>query len=59
MIFGIIALNQTKGGRQGGRGMAIAGLIISAAWVFVIAVFVIVAIVFDDGSVQRNRHQGR
>ena len=52
VIFGIIALNQTKGGRQGGRGMAIAGLIISAAWVFVIAVFVIVAIVFDDGSVQ-------
>jgi hypothetical protein len=52
VIFGIIALNQTKGGRQGGRGMAIAGLIISAAWVFVIAAIIIAAIVFDDGSVQ-------
>ena len=52
VIFGIIALNQTKGGRQGGRGMAIAGLIISGVWVFVIAAVVVVAIVFDDGSVQ-------
>ncbi|MGZ4513636.1 MAG: septum formation family protein [Mycobacterium sp.] len=52
VIFGIIALNQTKGGRQGGRGMAIAGLIISGAWVLVIAAIIVAAIVFDDGSVQ-------
>lgn len=52
VIFGIIALNQTKGGRQRGRGMAIAGLIISGAWVLVIAAIIVAAIVFDDGSVQ-------
>ncbi|MFZ0833396.1 MAG: septum formation family protein [Mycobacterium sp.] len=52
VIFGVIALNQTKGGRQGGRGMAIAGLIISGAWVFVIAAIVIAVMVFDNGSVQ-------
>jgi len=52
VIFGIIALNQTKGGRQGGRGMAIAGLIISGAWVLVFAAIVVLAVVFADGTVQ-------
>ena len=52
VIFGIIALNQTKGGRQGGRGLAIAGLIISGVWVLLFAAIIILAITFDDGSVQ-------
>jgi Domain of unknown function (DUF4190) len=31
-IFGFIALSQTKDGSQGGRGMAIAGLVLSGIW---------------------------
>src|SRR5438445_4869928 len=34
VIFGIIALNQTRGGRASGRGMAIAGLICGAVSLF-------------------------
>ena len=52
MIFGIIALNQIKRSRQGGRGMAIAGLILSGAWTLLIIAIVVLAIVFDDGSVR-------
>ncbi len=52
VIFGIIALNQTKGGRQGGRGMAIAGLALSGAWTLLIAVAIVLVVVFDDGSVR-------
>jgi hypothetical protein len=37
VIFGIIALNKTKDGKQGGRGMAIAGLLLSAVWAIIIA----------------------
>ncbi len=33
VICGIVALNKTKTGRYGGRGMAIAGLMLSALWV--------------------------
>jgi Septum formation/Domain of unknown function (DUF4190) len=52
VIFGIIALNQTKGGRQAGRGMAIAGLVISGAWILLGVIVVVAAIAFDDGSVR-------
>jgi Domain of unknown function (DUF4190)/Septum formation len=52
VIFGIIALNQTKGGRQGGRGMAIAGLALSGAWMLLTVLAVALAIIFDDGSVR-------
>lgn len=31
-VFGFIALSQTKHGRQGGRGMAITGLVLSGIW---------------------------
>jgi Domain of unknown function (DUF4190) len=33
VIFGIVALVETRGGRQSGRGLAIAGLVFSALWV--------------------------
>jgi hypothetical protein len=52
VIFGIIALNQTKGGKQAGRGMAIAGLVISGAWVLLAVILVVAAIVFGNGSVR-------
>ncbi|OBH04372.1 hypothetical protein A5696_04985 [Mycobacterium sp. E2699] len=34
-VFGIVALVKTRGGRQSGRGLAIAGLVISAVWLLV------------------------
>jgi len=52
VIFGIIALSQTKGGRQAGRGMAIAGLVISAAWILVGVVAVVLVMVFARGTVE-------
>lgn len=52
VIFGIVALAQTKGGRQAGRGMAIAGLALSGAWTLLIIAAIVLAIIFDDGSVQ-------
>ena len=32
LIFGIVALVNTKGGRQSGRGLAIAGIVLSGLW---------------------------
>ena len=52
VIFGIIALNQIKRSRQGGRGMSIAGLVLSGLWTLLIIAIVVLAIVFDDGSVR-------
>lgn len=43
VIFGIIALVKTKDGRQSGRGLAIAGIAISGAWVVVAAVIAVIA----------------
>ena len=37
VIFGIIALRQIRASGQRGRGLAIAGLALSAGWVLVIA----------------------
>ncbi len=39
VICGIVALGQIRGGSYSGRGMVIAGLLISAAWVFLVAAF--------------------
>lgn len=39
VICGIVALGQIGGGSYSGRGMAIAGLLISAAWVLLVAAF--------------------
>jgi Domain of unknown function (DUF4190)/Septum formation len=44
VIFGIIALNQTKGGRQAGRGMAIAGLVLSGLWTLGFIALMVLAI---------------
>jgi Septum formation len=52
VIFGIIALIQTKGGRQAGRGMAIAGLVISGAWILVGVVVVVLIVVFGQRTVE-------
>jgi hypothetical protein len=37
VICGIVALGQIRGGSYSGRGMVIAGLLISAAWVLLVA----------------------
>jgi len=52
-VFGVIALNQIKRTGQGGRGLAIAGLVLAGVWVLVIAVGVTVAVATSahrDGS---------
>jgi hypothetical protein len=53
-IFGFIALSQTKRTGQNGRGLAIAGLILSAMWTIGIILLVILAIATsatrDDGG---------
>jgi hypothetical protein len=48
VIAGIVALNKAKSGRPG-RGMAIAGLVLSAVWAVVIAVG-IAFVVFSEGD---------
>ena len=39
LICGIVALGQIRGGSYSGRGMVIAGLLISPAWMFPVAAF--------------------
>src|SRR3982074_32971 len=39
VIWGNVALGQIRGGSYSGRGMVIAGLLISAAWVLLVAAF--------------------
>jgi hypothetical protein len=39
VICGIVALGQIRGGGYSGLGMVIAGLLISAAWVLLVAAF--------------------
>ena len=39
VICGIVVLGPIRGGSYSGRGMVIAGLLISAAWVFLVAAF--------------------
>ena len=43
LVFGFIALNQIKQSGQSGRGMAIAGIVISGAIIAMFIVFVIIA----------------
>jgi hypothetical protein len=40
VICGIVALAETRGGSRSGRGMAIAGMLISAAWVLLLGLFI-------------------
>jgi hypothetical protein len=49
VICGIVALGQIRGGSYSGRGMVIAGLLISAAWVFLVAAFAAYAVIAWPG----------
>ena len=40
VICGIVALGQIRGGSHSGKGMAIAGLLISAVWVILLGLYV-------------------
>jgi hypothetical protein len=50
VVCGIVGLNRAKKG-QGGRGMAIAGLVLSGIWVLVIVGAVAFFVIFDKGNV--------
>lgn len=47
-IFGFVALSQIKKRNQGGRGLAIAGLVLSGCWLLLLGVGVVAAILSDD-----------
>ena len=53
VVCGIIGLNRAKAG-QGGRGMAIAGLVLSGLWALGIAALVVFLLIFDKGTVGAN-----
>ena len=50
VVCGIVGLNRAKKG-QGGRGMAIAGLVLSGLWVLGIVALVAFLLIFDKGTV--------
>lgn len=50
VIFGIIALSQIKKTGQKGRGLALGGLIATGAWVLLIVIITVVAIVLGANS---------
>ena len=50
VVCGIVGLNRAKKG-QGGRGMAIAGLVLSGLWVLGIVALVVFLLIFDKGTV--------
>ena len=50
VIFGIVGLNRAKYG-QGGRGLAIAGLVLSGLWVLGAAALVVFLLIFGKGTV--------
>ena len=52
VIFGIIALVKTRDPSQGGRGLAIASLLISAVWAVAIAALVAFVVIVGTGSVR-------
>jgi Domain of unknown function (DUF4190) len=45
VMCGIVALGQIRGGSSSGKGMAIAGLLISAAWVLLLAWYIAMVVV--------------
>jgi hypothetical protein len=49
VICGIVALGQIRGGSYSGRGMVMARLLISAAWVFLMAAFAAYVIITWPG----------
>lgn len=50
VIFGCVALSQIKNTGQHGRGMAIAGLVLSGLWLLLIVPIVVVAIASSAGN---------
>ena len=52
VIFGIIALNQTKGGKKQGRGMAITGLVLSGLWTVILVAVVVGLVISGHDSVR-------
>jgi putative regulator of septum formation len=50
VVCGIVGLNRAKKG-QGGRGLAIAGLVLSGVWMLAILALVVFLVVFDKGTV--------
>ena len=50
VVCGIVGLNRAKKG-QGGRGMAIAGLVLSGLWIVGIVALVVFLVVVDKGTV--------
>ncbi len=48
VILGVIALKQIKQRNQNGRGLAIAGIVISGAWVLLFGIGIIAAVVSDS-----------
>jgi Domain of unknown function (DUF4190) len=52
VICGVVALGQIRGGRRSGKGMAITGLLISAAWVLLLAWYIaMVVVTWPDSGV--------
>ncbi|OBJ54347.1 hypothetical protein A9W95_17010 [Mycobacterium sp. 1423905.2] len=60
VIFGIVALNQIKQSGQPGRGLAIAGIVISGVLIAAFAVLMIISVILaanDDQHRQHRRHR--
>ena len=55
MIFGIIALSQIKKNGQKGRGLAIGGMVATAVWILLVALFVVIGILAADGDDDTNQ----
>ena len=51
VVCGIVALNKTKSGFYGGRGMAIAGLVLSGVWVLIFVAAIGFYFIMGRGSV--------
>lgn len=54
VVCGIVGLTKARQG-QGGRGMAIAGLVLSGLWVLLIVVGVLIFVVMGQGSVDATK----
>jgi MFS family permease len=54
VIFGVIALSQLRRRQQGGRGFAIAGLVLSGLWVLVLAGAIISAALLSANRASAN-----
>jgi Septum formation len=51
VVFGILALTQSKGAKTGGRGLAVTGLVISALWAVGFAVLIVLGITSPDRTI--------